>query len=78
MFISNRTKRLMNQRNKAAEKSKAVNTAANREKFRVLRNKVVSSLRMDEKQYYEKTLKDQKHSNIHNQKIFFLNFSLKV
>ena len=51
----------MNQRDKAAKKSKTVNTAANREKFRVLRNKVVSSLRMDEKQYYQ-TLRDQKDS----------------
>ena len=62
MFISNRTKRLMNQRDKAAKQSKAVNNAVNRENFRVLRNKVVSSLRMDEKQYFEKTLKDQKDS----------------
>ena len=59
-FISNRTKRLMKQRDKAAKQSKAENNAANREKFRVLRNKVVSSLRMDEKQFYEKSLKDQK------------------
>ena len=60
MFISNRTKRLMNQRDKAAKQSIAVNNAVNRENFRVLRNKVVSSLRMDEKKYYEKTLDDQK------------------
>ena len=51
MFISNRTKRLMNQRDKAAKQSIAVNNAVNREIFRVLRNKVVSSLRMDEKKY---------------------------
>ena len=60
VFISNRTKRLMKQRDKAAKQNKAENNAANREKFRVLRNKVVSSLRMDEKHYYEKSLKDQK------------------
>ena len=60
LFISNITKRLMKQRDKAAKQSKAKNNAANREKFRVLRNKVVSSLRMDEKQFYEKSLKDQK------------------
>ena len=62
MYISNRTKRLMNQRDKAAKQSIAVNNAVNRENFRVLRNKVVSSLRMDEKKYYEKTLDDQKDS----------------
>ena len=62
MFISNRTKRLMNQRDKAAKQSIAVNNAVNRENFRVLRNKVVSNLRMDEKKYYEKTLDDQKDS----------------
>ena len=60
VFISNRTKRLMKQRDKAAKQNKAENNAANREKFCVLRNKVVSSLRMDEKHYYEKSLKDQK------------------
>ena len=38
----------MKQRDKAAKQNKAENNAANREKFRVLRNKVVSSLRMDE------------------------------
>ena len=51
IFISDRTKRLMNQRDKAAKQSIAVNNAVNRENFRVLRNKVVSSLRMDEKKY---------------------------
>ena len=54
----------MNQRDKAAKQSIAVNNAVNRENFRVLRNKVVSSLRMDEKKYYEKTLNDQKNSKI--------------